>query len=61
MRNNAALRLDDTDKAASSIKKGRTVKSIDHALWERELAEYLSLHPDLEGCLLRFFRVAEHG
>lgn len=26
----------------------RTVKSIDHALWERELAEYISLHPDLE-------------
>jgi hypothetical protein len=24
------------------------VKSIDHALWERELAEYISLHPDLE-------------
>jgi hypothetical protein len=42
------LRVDDTDKAASSIKKGRAVKSIDHALWERELAEYLSLHPDLE-------------
>jgi hypothetical protein len=30
------------------MKKGRTVKSIDHALWERELAEYISLHPDLE-------------
>lgn len=24
------------------------MKSIDHALWERELAEYISLHPDLE-------------
>jgi hypothetical protein len=24
------------------------VTSIDHALWERELAEYISLHPDLE-------------
>jgi hypothetical protein len=32
-----------------SIEKGRTVKSIDHALWEQELADYLSLHPDLEG------------
>jgi hypothetical protein len=31
-----------------TIEKGRTVKSIDHALWERELAEYMSLHPDLE-------------
>jgi hypothetical protein len=31
-----------------SIEKGRTVKSIDHALWDRELAEYMSLHPDLE-------------
>jgi hypothetical protein len=30
------------------IEKGRTVKSIDHALWERELAQYISLHPDLE-------------
>jgi hypothetical protein len=30
------------------IEKGRTVKSIDHSLWERELAEYISLHPDLE-------------
>jgi hypothetical protein len=24
------------------------VKSFDHSLWERELAEYMSLHPDLE-------------
>ena len=24
------------------------MKSVDHALWERELAEYISLHPDLE-------------
>lgn len=24
------------------------MKGIDHALWERELAEYISLHPDLE-------------
>jgi len=23
-------------------------KSVDHTLWERELADYLSLHPDLE-------------
>jgi hypothetical protein len=30
------------------IEKGRTMKSVDHALWERELAEYISLHPDLE-------------
>jgi hypothetical protein len=31
-----------------SLEKGRTVKSIDHSLWERELADYISLHPDLE-------------
>jgi hypothetical protein len=31
-----------------SIEKGRTVKSIGHALWEQELAEYMSLHPDLD-------------
>ncbi|MFN2479260.1 MAG: hypothetical protein ABR615_08830 [Pseudonocardiaceae bacterium] len=24
------------------------MKSFDHALWDRELAEYISLHPDLE-------------
>ncbi len=24
------------------------MKSFDHSLWERELAEYMSLHPDLE-------------
>ncbi|MGH3550622.1 MAG: hypothetical protein ACRDQU_21385 [Pseudonocardiaceae bacterium] len=24
------------------------MKSFDHALWERELAEYLNLHPDLD-------------
>lgn len=30
------------------VEKGRTVENIDHALWERELAAYLSLHPDLE-------------
>jgi hypothetical protein len=25
-----------------------TMKSFDHAMWDRELAEYISLHPDLE-------------
>jgi hypothetical protein len=38
--------IDIGDKA--SIEKGRTVKGIDHSLWEREIAEYISLHPDLE-------------
>ncbi|HEV7830102.1 MAG TPA: hypothetical protein VGP04_14890 [Pseudonocardiaceae bacterium] len=32
----------------ASIEKGRTVKGIDHSLWEHEIAEYISLHPDLE-------------
>lgn len=63
-RNVAALLVDDNGRTASakrwaratigsvgdnvSIEKGRTVMSIDHTLWERELAEYISLHPDLE-------------
>jgi hypothetical protein len=29
-------------------RKVGTMKSFDHALWDRELAEYISLHPDLE-------------
>lgn len=29
-------------------RRGRTVKSIDAVLWERELAEHMSRHPDLQ-------------
>jgi hypothetical protein len=34
--------------ATRRSRKGRTVKDIHLALWERELAEHLSWHPDLE-------------
>jgi hypothetical protein len=40
------LRLALSDNVRS--RRGEAVKSVDHALWERELAEYLGLHPDLE-------------
>lgn len=32
----------------ASIEKGLPVKSNDQVLWERELAEYLSRHPELQ-------------
>jgi hypothetical protein len=34
--------------ATHRIGKVGTMKGFDHALWDHELAEYLSLHPDLE-------------
>jgi hypothetical protein len=37
------------------------VKSIDHSLWERELAEYISLHPDLENLPPPVFPRRRHG
>jgi hypothetical protein len=47
-RRNAGLEPRSTFGDNPSIEKGRTVKGIDHSLWEHEIAEYISLHPDLE-------------
>jgi hypothetical protein len=34
--------------ATHRSRKGLAVKNFDHALWERELAEHLNQHPDLQ-------------
>lgn len=47
-RRNAGARVAIGVPAMHRSRRVGRVKSFDHSLWERELAEYMSLHPDLE-------------